>query len=358
MNACVLFHAVNGIGLGHVSRLTAIALALRERRPNLPLLFVVQGDSHGLLQSADLPYVAFPSASRFNGGEDSWLRSIRGRLLGSMAESIIVATNASLILFDCLPDPAFVAVAGRKSIPFAICVRKAKDMADYLRRLRPVLEQARIIIFPHESSEIEVPGEFIEKSIFVGKIVRPLNRVPDLTSQHDHSRIIISGGGGGYPGTVAFYNLALEALAKCRQMDPMLSATLVTGPLFDEWSQLRPTSGVQIIPFDPGITTRFGRANLVICQGGYNTIAELTTLGVPVICMPAERKFDDQYERAMKTAETYKQFHVWKGSDNGSLATLILKVLKMPATTTVWTPDKSSDGAGLAAQVLIEAMSS
>jgi len=46
----------------------------------------------------------------------------------------------------------------------------------------------------------------------------------------------------------------------------------------------------------------------VICQGGYNTIAELTTLGVPAICLPAERKFDDQHERAMKTAETYSHF--------------------------------------------------
>jgi UDP-N-acetylglucosamine transferase subunit ALG13 len=294
----------------------AIALAMRERRPNLPLLFVVEGDSHGLLQSADLPYVVFPSAPRFDGGEDSWLRSIRGRLLGSIAESIVVATNPSLIVFDCLPSPVFVAIAGRRSIPLAICVRKTKDMPDYLRRLRPVLEQARTIIFPHETNEIEAPEEFIEKSIFVGKIVRPLNRIPDLTSQGDESRIIISGGGGGYPGTVAFYNLALEALDKCRQTDPMLTATLITGPLFDEWSQLRPASGVRILPFDPEITNLFRRANLVICQGGYNTIAELTTLGVPVICVPAERGLDDQNERAMKTAETYDQYP--QSSENAS----------------------------------------
>lgn len=358
MDTCVLFHAVNGIGLGHISRLAAIALAMRERRPNLPLLFVVEGDSHGLLQSADLPYVEFPSASRFNGGEDSWLRSIRGRLLGSIAESIVAATNPRLILFDCLPNPAFVAVAKRKSIPLAICVRKTKDMRDYLRRLQPVLDQARTIIFPHESSEVEVPPEFNEKSIFVGRIVRPLNRIPGPINQRGHSRIIISGGGGGYPGTVAFYNLTLEALSACRQIDPTLSATLITGPLFTEWSRLKPASGVQIIPFDPGITTLFSGADLVICQGGYNTIAELTTLGVPVICIPAERTFDDQHERAVKTAETYGQFHVWKDSDSGSLAALIFKVLKMPALTAAGTAVNRAEGAGRAAQALIEAMSS
>jgi hypothetical protein len=60
----------------------------------------------------------------------------------------------------------------------------------------------------------------------------------------------------------------------------------------------------------------------------------------------------------MKMAETYNQFHVWKDSDSGSLAAFILKVLKMPVTTTTSTTDNSSDGAGRAAQVLIESLTS
>lgn len=356
VNSCILFHAINGIGLGHVSRLKAIALAIRERRPELPLLFAVEGSGHGLLESVALPYVTFPSASRFESEAEPWLKSVRGPLLGSMAAAIVEATSARLIVFDCLPNPAFLAAAGRKNIPFAICVRKAKDMDEYFRRLRPVLEQARVIIFPHDANELDVPPELVAKSKFVGTIVR--QATPARAHDREQSGIVISGGGGGYPGTVSFYNFALEAIAKCKEKDPSLSATLVTGPLFQEWSQLKPVSGVQIVPFDPQIDARFSAASLVICQGGYNTIAELITLDVPVICVPAVRKFDDQYERAGKMAETHDQFHVWKDSDSESLAALIFRVLEGSTTTKVPKPDTFSDGAGRAAQVLIDAVSS
>lgn len=347
---------MNGIGLGHLSRLSAIALAVREQDADLPLLFAVEGESHGLLESANLPYVAFPPASRFEGREDPWLRSIRGPLLGSLAGSIIESTNPQLIVFDCLPNPAFLGIADRKKIPFAICVRKFKDMDEYFKRLRAVLVQARVIIFPHDSSELEVPAELIEKSHFVGTIVKPLTKTPALVSQRPHSRIIVSGGGGGYPRTVDFYNLVLEALSQCRQTDPMLSATVVTGPLFHEWSELKPVSGVQIIPFDPDIATRFREASLVICQGGYNTVAELTALGVPVICMPADRRFDDQYERASKAAEDLSQFYVSEGNDSDSLAALILKVLQTSHPAAAGAIQSYSDGALLGAKLLLESM--
>lgn len=349
----ILFHAINGIGLGHVSRLRAIAVAIRNLRPTLPLLFAIEGESHGLLESAALPYVTLPPASRFEGGDDAWARSIRGRLIGSMAAAIVEATNPQLIIFDCLPNPAFVAVAGRKKIPFAICIRKAKGMDEYFRRLRPVLEQAQIIIFPHDSTEIEVPAEFIDKSRFVGTIARQLTKAP-VDPRRDHSRIVISGGGGGYPGTVTFYNLVLEAVVRCKQKVPSISATLVTGPLFGEWSQLKPASGVQILPFDPEISVSFNEADLVICQGGYNTVAELIALGVPVICVPASRRFDDQHERARNTAAAHEQFFTWENSDSDALATFILEVLQKPRVERVKTDDFR--GANVAAEILLNCL--
>jgi UDP-N-acetylglucosamine--N-acetylmuramyl-(pentapeptide) pyrophosphoryl-undecaprenol N-acetylglucosamine transferase len=356
LNGCILFHAVNGIGLGHLSRLSAIALAVRDQDANFPLLFVVEGDSHGLLESTDLPFVAFPPDSRFEGDPNSWLRSIRGPLLGSIARSIVASTNPQLIVFDCFPNPAFLAAAKRKSIPFALCIRKFKDMNQYFARLRAVLVKARVIIFPHNSSELEVPTELIEKSHLVGTIFKPLTKTPALASQGHRPQIIVSGGGGGYPGTFAFYNFALEAISKCQETDPTLGATLVTGPLFHEWNELHPISGVQIIPFDTEITTRFREASLVICQGGYNTVAELTALGVPVICVPANRTFDDQYDRARKSAAAFSQFYFWEGSDSGALAAQIVRILQTPRTSTANTDDYYSDGAARAAEALIACM--
>ena len=35
-------------------------------------------------------------------------------------------------------------------------------------------------------------------------------------------------------------------------------------------------------------------ADLVICQGGYNTVSEVSQLGLPSICVPGMRDLDDQ----------------------------------------------------------------
>jgi UDP-N-acetylglucosamine transferase subunit ALG13 len=332
--------------------LTAIALAIRQRNPAAHLLFAVEGDSHGLLEAAQLPYVTFPSPARFN-SEDPWVRFIKGPLLGSLAASIVHATDPSLIVFDCLPNPAFIAAAERRNVPFAICVRKFKDMDDYFRGFRPILEKARLILFPHNSNELIVPPEYVDKSYFVGPIVRPLPNIDQARVLQ--AEVVISGGGGGYPGTVGFYNLALEAFVTCRTSHPELSGVLVTGPLFREWSKLKPVSGIRIIPFDPQITTLFRKAKLVISQAGYNTVAELTSLRVPVISVPAERKFDNQHERARHSAEVHKQFYLWEGSDSDALAGLALRVLEMPFVAANAAME-DSPGAGLAAELLIDFM--
>jgi UDP-N-acetylglucosamine--N-acetylmuramyl-(pentapeptide) pyrophosphoryl-undecaprenol N-acetylglucosamine transferase len=355
--ACMLFHAVNGIGLGHVSRLAAIALAIRRRNPSLALLFAVEGNSHGLLEAVKLPHISFPSKSGFYcDDESSWPGSQGERLTRSIAASIVDTTSPELIVFDCFPNPSLVAAASANKIPFAVCLRKFKDMDGYFQRLGSVLQEASILVIPHTSSEVNVPAEFSAKSTFVGSIVRPMPKILDRLGQSDHQRrIVISGGGGGYAGTVLFYNLALEAIARCREIDPKVSGLLVTGPLFQEWNQLKPVSGVQIIPFDPFITSLFAGSSLVICQGGYNTLAEVTALGVPVICMPAERKFDNQYERAKAMAATHDQFYLWDDSSSTSLATLILKCLQMPPTAP-HTTDDDSPGATLAAEILVASM--
>jgi predicted glycosyltransferase len=56
----VVSHAINGIGLGRLSRQIAIALAVRELAPNTNIRFVVDGGSHGLLEAAGLSYVTAP----------------------------------------------------------------------------------------------------------------------------------------------------------------------------------------------------------------------------------------------------------------------------------------------------------
>jgi UDP-N-acetylglucosamine--N-acetylmuramyl-(pentapeptide) pyrophosphoryl-undecaprenol N-acetylglucosamine transferase len=347
----VVFHATNGIGLGHLSRQIAIALAVREQAPHTNILFVVDGGSHGLLEAAGLSYITAPLIID-NGASAYWQMPRKSQVWRSFAHSIVQVMRPDIILFDCFVPFPFLAAARSSRVPFAICARKMKEMDQFFNSLAKTSSDVQLILIPHDPDEINVPDTMKEKTRFVGQIARPFSRRrAEVTGLALAPRIVITGGGGGYPNTVDFYNVALAAFAACRFEEPSLTGLLVTGPLFKEWRRLEPVEGVHIIPFDPDLTATFAAADLVISQAGYNTIAEITALSVPAICIPAQRKFDDQYERAASASATHPQIHLCSDPDPGSLAAFMLRILQCPRVKNDAVP--SLPGATLAAEFLI-----
>jgi predicted glycosyltransferase len=81
-------------------------------------------------------------------------------------------------------------------------------------------------------------------------------------------------------------------------------ARLITGPLFANWLRLDLAADFSVVPFDPELTTTLAAADLVICQAGYNTTAELKQIEIRVIIVPGERRWDDQFARAERVRET------------------------------------------------------
>lgn len=352
----VLFQAPNGIGLGHISRLAAIAQALRSKVPSARVPFLLEGGSHSLLEAASLPYLTLPNnhALYESGSWEAWPKEERYSLIVNIAESIIRRIRPELILFDTIPCIPVVIAAANRKIPAAICVRKVKEMGGYFERLDKFQEQIKCLIIPHETDEVGVPSRWLPRTRFVGRIVRSNPRADvKLNLPAGSKTIVISGGGGGYPNTVDFYNWALTSFATCQARNPDLICLLVTGPLFNDWWKLNLINGVRVIPFDPNLISIMANADLVICQAGYNTIAEVTQLGVPTICVPADRGMDDQYERAKQSAASNSNFHICRASEKDRLTLLIDRCLKSPST------ERSSDriasmGATRAAEALLE----
>jgi UDP-N-acetylglucosamine:LPS N-acetylglucosamine transferase len=140
-------------------------------------------------------------------------------------------------------------------------------------------------------------------------------------------KVVITGGGGGYPGVVNFYNLALAACANCRKTNPDLSTILVAGPLFKDWSKLR-LEGATLFPSHLDMPGLYERAALVICQAGYNTVAEVLRSSKPAICVPAKRAFDDQSERAHLAASRQRAFIVVEKPTVANLSASIVSCLR------------------------------
>jgi predicted glycosyltransferase len=203
-----------------------------------------------------------------------------------------------------------------------------RDLACYLSHASALLQHVSLIVIPHPEGTMRMPEELAAKSCFVGQIARQAT----LGAIHEHDpaapRIVISGGGGGYPGTVEFYNLAMKAITDLRGRYPALKAQLIAGPLFRDWPLLQCVEGTTLIPFEPDTTSRFAEADVVICQAGYNTVAELEQVGTETLLLPAERQWDDQFARADKAMRARSNFHVFLGKTPVELATAIVVLLR------------------------------
>lgn len=312
----ILFQPLNHIGLGHINRLAVIALALHELENGIRTPFVVEEAAQILLDTLGLPYVPLPSSHAMNDTPawSAWSDDERFALQHEISRSILRSIAPQVVVFDFLPNPVFADVVVESGIPIVLCLREMRSLSSYLTSVRNLLAHLSLIVIPHPEGAIRLPEELAVKSCFVGQIARQSSPTTLLRRDPVAPRIVISGGGGGYPGTVKFYNLASRATASLRMHYPKLEAQLIAGPLFHDWSLLEPVEGMTVIPFEPDTASRFAEADLVICQAGYNTIAELKPLGTKTVLVPADRQWDDQFARAERAMREHKTFRVFRGS--------------------------------------------
>jgi predicted glycosyltransferase len=272
----------------------------------------------------------------------------------SICLAIVRNLKPEMVVFDCLPSFPFVSAAIECDLPMVLCLRKMKEFDKYLEQMRDILPSLSLILVPHDPGEFTVPAWIEDKTVFVGQVVRP-----DLSSQaesvDDESRyVVITAGGGGYPGTVDFYNMAVRALSILRKRVFPIEGLLVTGPLFTEWNHLELAEGVKVLPFAPQMTSTLANAALVISQAGYNTVAELGALGTKTIFVPAERAYDDQHERAIEASQLNPHLHAFSGKTDLELAELMERCMRAPK---IRTPRQIARGASTAAEHLYALLS-
>jgi UDP-N-acetylglucosamine:LPS N-acetylglucosamine transferase len=237
------------------------------------------------------------------------------------ARAALSSINPHLVLFDCFPSQSFLSAVIEKEVPIALCIREMGNLNKYLQEIQDLLPRVSLILIPHEAGAFDLPEAIRAKSRYVGRIMRPAPTLNQRTrGDGTNPRVVVCGGGGGYPETFRFYNLAMKAISKLRETRRHVDARIVVGPLFREWSQLELISEVSVIPFDPNPFVTFASADLVISVAGYNTVTELHYLGMRTILLPAERLWDDQYSRAENAARAHPHFRIFRGSTPGELA--------------------------------------
>lgn len=321
-----------------MNRMSSVALAVRRLDPNIRLLFIVDGASHGFLDALQMPYVALPySGTVFNKGcWDSWRKHEKKNLLNTMVSSILAIAPPRLVVYDCFPSEHMLDLVIQRNIHAVLCIRKMRNLDEYLHEpnVARVLQSGADIIVPHERSDFSLPSQFESRTTYVGDVVRPLPVDPQPVQTRFHISnkkiIVISTGGGGHKGAVSYLNLCLRAVTSVRQTIDDIEVVLVTGPLFTGWDSLELTAGVHVVPFDIDFTSTCATADLVVSQAGYNSVQEILALGTPTICVPVIRSFDDQFERARAAAASCPSIDYFESEDVNTLAALMERKLLNP----------------------------
>jgi predicted glycosyltransferase len=346
----ILFHAPNQIGLGHINRLSAVALSLRNTDRAIRSVFVVEGSGHVLLDVLGLPYLPLPSGrSMYRAAEwAAWPEEERARILMAFSQVVVRNLRPTLVVFDCFPSVAMVNAVVRQNIPIVLCLREMRDLPAYLRHISHFISHTTLILIPHEPGAFEVPESIRSKSQFIGQIARSFCRSNETRNDSRTLTVVITGGGGGFNGTSTFYNLAMQAILILRQRFPLVEGRLITGPLFHDFPKLQVVEGVTIHPFEPDIMNAFCNADVVLSTAGYNTAAELEQVGARAVFVPAETKWDDQLARAERLARAYAHFRCFRGTTAVELALAVEELLR----ETPFGTGALSDGADKAASIL------
>lgn len=308
----ILFYAVNGLGLGHVTRLLSIARALRRLSPTTEILFLTSSEADGVIYREGFAAVKLPSKTI---RETCGLKkSTYLKMAQSVSWNTIASFDPDVLVVDTYPSGSFEelipVLRWRQKNVFVFREQRRDTFQSNL--LAATLPLYDLLIVPHD--EVGQVGELPEphKARAVGPILirerdelfaRPRARAAlGLPADLAEDTLLFYGsfGGGGEPEAARALDLTTRAV---RSLDTSHRAHLVVGagPL------MRSLPDQQ-----PGLTILSGRYPMLdvlpafdgaIAAAGYNTVHELMFAGVASTLIPFGRVLDDQERRARDLAE-------------------------------------------------------
>jgi predicted glycosyltransferase len=290
----VFFHVRNRRGLGHMMRGLNMACALKTLDPQAELLF------H--LRAAPAPgFWPEGMAHVVDDGHGAVRTAVDFAPHVQVFDTLLPGPDELQILQRCVPG-GLLAYVMRRCLPH-------EQAAVYEH---PALAAMDCVLVPHTPAEfgLDLPPGLTHRCHFVG----PICRLPDplaqqaLATRYDlrpHEFLLTSTvGGGGFAEQAATFFGAVAALHRQLMAKPAaapLRHVVVLGPNFE--GEIEALPGMTVVRSEPDLVNLLALSQLVIAEGGYNTVSELTWARTPALFLPSRRGKDDQFERVQRLAD-------------------------------------------------------
>ncbi len=291
----ILYHAINGTGLGHAVRLTAIATELASLEPDAHQLIVTNAQVSEPFRRSGLPYLILPAIRGGPGGRiDRRCATIPSRTGIRLLYHTITEYQPDAVVFDTHYSVRLVTrlreIAGLRLV---LVLRSCR--ASYLQEQ---LNGGGLALFdrllvPHDRDELErdLSGPLVQALAalpalsFLGPIVRRRSGADRRAAAGDE--ILVTCGAGGYRDSARrFLQRATAAALAVAERYPETTVTVVSGPYCGPLSL---PSGCRQHSWLADLDERIHGARLVISHAGYNTVNEILSSSAAALLVPLPR---------------------------------------------------------------------
>jgi predicted glycosyltransferase len=305
----ILYHAINGSGLGHLTRLGAIAAAVRQEAPEVHQLVATSANYPHLLEQLSTPYIVLPrDATGPQLAADRRLRSVSADVAIRILRETVRAYDPKVVVFDTHAPRALVEECRDGGRHAVLVLRQCRDEAMERMLGDGTLSAFSAVLLPHTQAELRAilsPGtlrllESRPTVSYVGGVVLPaaidaatIARVRVRHGLRPEARLLlICAGSGGYSAVNRrFVETACRAAAGLAAADPGLRVVCVAGPYA---TALPDIDGCRVIQSEPDLQALMAGAEMVVAHAGYNTVREVLRTGVRAVLVPTYRRSEDQ----------------------------------------------------------------
>ncbi len=330
----VLFYSHDGTGLGHLRITLGVATAYSALRPRDSLLLLTGSLHVGAFDlPANLDYVKFPAMPKrdlyeslpptegFTGSHNSTIR-----FRSSLALATVQGFDPDIVVVDHAPGglfrefaPSLEWLSQRNPRPRSVLLMRDITFGPAQTRAiwqgegaYPFLDEAydRILIYGDKRvfdpiAAYGLSDAAAARTSFCGYLAPvPPVRSPETVRRELHAKgrelIVVSVGGGHDGGPLL--RAYLEGLRN--RTPPSVVSYVVTGPLLPE-AEIRELQNLadglpdtRLVTFDPDFAATVQAADVVVCMGGYNSVAEAVHFGKQPIIVPRLPGPEEQVLRA------------------------------------------------------------
>jgi predicted glycosyltransferase len=370
----LLIYSQDGLGLGHLRRTTLLAGEFLAARPGGSVLTISDSPIGQFFSAAaGHDYLKLPSIQKI--GPGNWspvslsapfpdVLTLRKETIRSVAQSF----EPDVMLVDHMPHGAMgelvptLEALHETSARLVLGIRDIIDAPPTVRRrwrLEGALEAVDryfedVLVYGTRdvfdvAQEYAWPAGLRDRLRYCGYVCAPARapsadtvRTAYLADQPD-SQLIVAMAGGGADGHELFETL-LRALPKLNADRPCV-LVVVTGPFLAEaerrsLQQLSAGLPVRLVSHVDDSLSHQRAADLVIAMAGYNTTAEILSLGTRALLVPRRGPSAEQQMRARRFAE--RGWVSWlppASLSTENLAGAVLDALDGPAVPASRPPD-------------------